>query len=89
MVHRHISDDIKEMVLAMSLQGISDFEVCQLTGVSEHSLKQLQSMHWRTGNVLEPYVSPGWQHALLTMEVKVHQFVFEQQTSYDFSIVPL
>ena len=71
MVRRHISDDIKETALAMSLQGISDFEVRQLTGVSERSLKRLRSTHRRTGNVSEPYVSPGRQRALSTMEVKV------------------
>jgi hypothetical protein len=45
MVRRHISNDIKELVLFMSLQGISDSEIRGLMGVSKRSLKRLQSMH--------------------------------------------
>jgi hypothetical protein len=39
MVRRHISDDIKQLTLSMSLQGIPDSEIRELTGVSERSLK--------------------------------------------------
>ena len=41
MVCRHISDEVKEMVLSMSLQGLCDSKICELTGVSEHSIKWL------------------------------------------------
>ena len=51
MVGRHISDEIKEMALSMSLQGISDSDIRQFTGVSERSLKRLRSRHRKTGAV--------------------------------------
>src|SRR6266571_3174910 len=33
--------ELKEMVLSMSLQSLSDLEVCDFTGISERSLKCL------------------------------------------------
>ena len=49
MVRRHISDDIKEMALSMSLQGIRASEIRELTGISERSLKRLRSTYRKTG----------------------------------------
>jgi hypothetical protein len=41
MVGHHISDELKEMALSMSLQGLTDSEVHEFTGISIHSLKRL------------------------------------------------
>jgi hypothetical protein len=41
MVGRHISDELKEMALSMSLQGLRNLEVHEYTGISVHSLKRL------------------------------------------------
>ena len=35
----HISDELKEMALSMSLQGLHDSDICEYTGISEWSLK--------------------------------------------------
>ena len=75
MVGRHISDEIKEMVLSMSLQGISDSDIRQFTGVSERSLKQLRSRHRKTGAVSCKPTAPGQPCVLTAMEVKVRHTV--------------
>jgi len=43
MVHCHISDELKEMALSMSLQGLHDSDVREYTGISELSLKWFHS----------------------------------------------
>ncbi|KAH9023528.1 hypothetical protein EDB83DRAFT_1984866 [Lactarius deliciosus] len=43
MVRRHISDELKEMALFMFLQGLTDPEVRDFTGISKRSLKRLRS----------------------------------------------
>ncbi len=56
------------MVLSISLQGLSDLEVCDFMGISEQSLKCLWSMYWNTGCVVafaasvsqrQPAISPA------------------------------
>ena len=69
MVRRHISDELKEMALSMSLQGLSGAEVWEYTGISERSLKRLRNTHRATGAVSRP--SPGRFRVLTSMEAKV------------------
>ncbi len=47
MVHHHISDELKEMALSMSLQGLHDLDICEYTGISEQSLKRFCSTYHR------------------------------------------
>ncbi len=49
MVGRYISDELKEMALSMSLQGLRDLEVHELMGISVQSLKRLRSTYRKTG----------------------------------------
>ncbi len=62
---------LKKWVLSMSLQGLSDLEVCGFTGISEQSLKCLRSTYWNTGGV--SCESPGWFHMLTVIEAKVRR----------------
>src|SRR6266702_5832842 len=55
----------------MSIQGLSDLEVCGFTGISEQSLKCLRSTYWNTGGV--SCESPGWFHMLTVIEAKVRR----------------
>ena len=59
MVGRHISNELKEMALAMSLQGLTDSEVHAFTGISVRSLKRLRNVHRRTGEVSRKALVPG------------------------------
>ena len=68
MVHRHISDKLKEMALSMSFQGLPDLEVHELTGISIRSLKRLRSIHHRTGEVSRKALTPGWPCNLNSMQ---------------------
>lgn len=68
MVGRHISDELKEMALAMSLQGLPDSEVHELTGISVRSLKRLRSTHRRTGGVSRKPLVPGRPRNLTSMQ---------------------
>ena len=43
MVCRYISDELKEMALSMSFQGLPDSEVYKLMGISIRSLKQCEA----------------------------------------------
>ena len=52
MVRRHISDELKEMALSMSLQGLHDSDIREYTGISERSLKRFRSTYRRTGNAI-------------------------------------
>ncbi|KAH9975194.1 hypothetical protein BJV77DRAFT_931991, partial [Russula vinacea] len=70
MVRRHISDDIKEMALSMSLQGISQSDIREMTGVSERSLKRLRSTYRTTGAVSAKQIAPGRPRVLTAMEVE-------------------
>lgn len=72
MVRRHISTELKETALSMSLQGISDAEIREITGISERSLKRLRSTHRRTGGVVPPPpIDLGRPRVLSAIHVKV------------------
>ena len=59
MVCHHISDDLKEMALSMSLQGLSDSVIHEYTRISEHSLKHLQSSYCATEAVSRKAMDTG------------------------------
>ncbi len=72
MVRRHISDELKEMALSMSLQGLHDLDIREFTGISERSLKQFRSTYCRTENVIPPpLIDRGRPHILSAIQVKV------------------
>jgi len=72
MVGRHISDELKEMALSMSLQGLRDSEVHELTGISVRSLKRLRSTYRETGGeVSRKPIATGRAHILTVMDRKV------------------
>jgi transposase len=71
MVRRHISNDLKEMALAMSLQGLGDSEIREYTGISERSLKRLRHTYRNTGAVSAKPDAVGRPRMLTAMEVKV------------------
>ena len=77
MVHRHISDDLKEMALSMSLQGLSDSVIHGYTRISEYSLKRLQSSYCATGAVSCKALDTGHPCVLTAIEVKVHHNVMQ------------
>ena len=68
MVRRHISDELKEMALSMSFQGLPDSEVHELTGISIQSLKRLRSIHRCTGEVSRKALVPGRPRDLNSMQ---------------------
>jgi transposase len=68
MVGRRISDELKEMALSMSLQGLTDSEVHQFTGISIQSIKRLHSTHRRTGGVSRKPLAPGRPRNLTSMQ---------------------
>ena len=68
MVRCYISDELKEMALSMSFQGLPDSEVYKLTGISIRSLKRLRSTHRHTGEVSRKALTPGWPHDLTSMQ---------------------
>ena len=70
MVGHHISDELKEMALAMSLQGLPDLEVHEFTGISIRSLKRLRNTHRRTGAVSRKPLVPGRPRNLTSMHTQ-------------------
>ncbi len=87
MVRRHISNELKEMALSMSLQGLSDLEVHDFTGISERSLKHLQSTYRNTSGVLRK--SPGRFRMLTTIESKVCRNILSSRMVISLSTVPV
>jgi transposase len=71
MVGRNISDELKEMALSMSLQGLRDSDIHEYTGISVRSLKRLRSTHRQTGEVSRKPVVPGRARDLTSMHKKV------------------
>jgi transposase len=74
MVGCHISDKLKEMALSMSLQGLTDSEVHEFTGISVCSLKHLRSTHRCTGAVSCKPLAAGRPQNLTSMQ---RQFLCE------------
>jgi hypothetical protein len=54
MVRRHISTELKELAVSMSLQGLCASEIQEYTGISVWSIKRFRSLHRKTGNVVAP-----------------------------------
>ena len=71
MVHRHIFNDLKEMALSMSLQGLSDSAIREYTGISEQSLKHLRSTYRAIGTISRKAIDAGRPCVLTAQEVKV------------------
>ena len=71
MVCHHIPNNLKEMALSMSLQGLQDSEIQEYTGISVQSIKQLWRTHHKTGTVSCKPLIVGRQRILTAMEVKV------------------
>jgi hypothetical protein len=72
MVGRHISDDLKQMALSMSLQGLRDSDIHEYMGISVRSLKRLRSTFRETGgDVSRKPISTGRPHILTSMDRKV------------------
>jgi transposase len=75
MVGRHISDELKEMALSMSFQGLRDFEIREFTGISVRSIKRLKSTHRQIGEVLRKPIAPGRPRTLTPMHRQVCSFI--------------
>ena len=69
MGYRHISDELKQTLLSMSLHGLSDMEIREITGVSERTLTRLRSTFRDTGAVSR--MRPGRFRILTAIEAKV------------------
>ena len=70
----------------MSLHGISELDIRKLTGVSERSLKRLQSTYWRKNPASAHPLPPGRPWVLTPTQVKVcHMFLKDIIFSYIFS----
>ena len=70
MVGCYISDELKEMALSMSLQGLQDSEVHEYTGISMRSIKRLRSTYRKIGQVSRKPVIPGRQRNLTSMQTQ-------------------
>jgi transposase len=68
MVGRRISDEVRQMALSMSLQGIPDSEVHEYTGISVRSIKRLRSAHRRADEVPRKPLAPGRPRNLTSMQ---------------------
>ena len=88
MVRRHITNESKELALSMSLQGICDMEIRNLTGISERLVKRLRHTYCNSGAVLCKPVASGRPRLLSSMEVKVsHTGIRMMCTFLTYSIV--
>ena len=81
MVRRHISDELKEMALSMSFQGLSDPEIRDFTGISERSLSRMRSTYRDTGAVSRTPLQAGRFRMLTSMEAKVRHTISQVRRS--------
>ena len=68
-VRRHISQDLKEAALSMSLQGLTDSVIRQYTGISECSMVRLCNSYQQPAHPSP--VPAGWPRVLSAIQVKV------------------
>ena len=69
---QRISDDLKELVISMSLQGLSASQIHEYMGMSVHSIRRFCSTFHRTGSVASPpSITVGWLCTLTAIQVKV------------------
>lgn len=72
MVGRHISDELKEMALSMSLQGLRDSEIQNLTGIGVRCIKRVRKTFRETGEVSRKPIAPGRPRTLTPIHRQVH-----------------
>ena len=70
MVGHYISNEVKEMALSMSLQGLRDSEIHEYTGISVRSLKRLRKTHRQIGEVSKKPAIPGRPRNLSSMQTQ-------------------
>ena len=69
---RRYSDDLKELALSMSLQGLRDSEIHQFTGISIRLLKRFRSTLHQTGGMsAPPPIDNGRPRLLDAIQLKV------------------
>ena len=72
MGRQRISDELKQLVVSMSLQGIPASEIHEYTGMSVRSIKRFRSIFRRTGTVVSPPpTAAGRPRTLTAIHVKV------------------
>src|SRR6266702_4797332 len=75
---RWYSNDLKELALSMSLQGLHDSEIHQFTGISVRLLKRFCSTLHQTGGISAPPPIDNGQPRLLTaVQLKVTRHALE------------
>jgi transposase len=68
MVGRRIPDEVRQMALSMSLQGVPDSEVREYTGISVRSIMRLRSAHRRADEVERKPLVHGRPRNLTSMQ---------------------
>jgi hypothetical protein len=72
MVRRHISAELKELAVSMSLQGLHASDIQEYTGISVWSIKRFRSLHRRTGNIVAPLpINIEWPRVLTAIHITV------------------
>jgi hypothetical protein len=67
----HISNDVKEVALSMSRQGLSDSMIHQYTGISKRSMVRLRDAYRNYAFPGSLLVGFGWPRTLNGIQVKV------------------
>ena len=72
MGRQRISDDHKELVISMSLQGLPASKIHEYTGMSVCSIRRFRSTFHRTGSIVSPpSITVGRPRILTAIQVKV------------------
>ena len=71
---RHISQEIKEVALKMSQEGLSDKQIEQVLGISGCTMRQLRAMHLETSGVVLIPACQGRPRALDGLDARVGLF---------------
>ena len=72
--HHHISQEIKEVALKMSQEGLTDEQIEQVLGIGGWTMRRLRAMFLATGGVVGISVCHGQPHALDGLDAWVHLF---------------
>ena len=70
----HISQEIKEVALKMSQEGLSDKQIEQVLGISGRTMRRLRAMHLKTGGVVRIPACQGRPRALDGLDARVGLF---------------
>ncbi|KAF8992903.1 hypothetical protein BDQ17DRAFT_1218042, partial [Cyathus striatus] len=77
--HRHISRELKEVVVCLDNKSVSHYNIWQFTGVARSTQKQILTLYQSTGDVCCIPVECNRKHCLTSLDIVFLESCIEWQ----------